>query len=261
MQSTLNPVNPLAAFFIDPLQQAAQKSEQLSRLCGAISDIDFLHSGIHRVLDATDSGRDHLQQISATLCDPVKRSTYFESLKSERRLMHTQEVARHLGNAMAETMPDLLAKTLPMLEGFDVFAGDGHWHEHAAHDKPNSMTGNKYATGHLYGLDLRTQGLFHLTAADQTNRNKEHDMRGLKRQTADALRHGAPAGRKVIWVWDPAGIDLQQWYRWKQGSGIYFISPVKKNMLINEGKAPLKFDQTDPVNEGVLGDWLWVGSS
>ena len=129
------------------------------------------------------------------------------------------------------------------------------------HDKATSSNGCKYATGHLYGLNLRTQGLFHLTAADQKTRNKEHDMRGLKRQTMDDLRQGTDTGRKVIWLWDPAGIDLRQWYRWKQSGGVYFISPTKTNMLIDEGNAPMPFDRADPLNDGVLGDYLWAGNS
>tara|TARA_R110002096_G_C14600134_1_gene722640 strand:- start:648 stop:1937 length:1290 start_codon:yes stop_codon:yes gene_type:complete len=261
MQSNSTPANPLASSFLGPLQKAEHLASHLSRRCGAIADSDFLLSGIHRVLDATDSGRDHLQKMAASLPVTVKRSSYFESLKSKRRLAHTQEISRNITNVMGEVIPDLLAKALPLLDEYEVFAGDGHWHSHATHDKATSSTGGKYAMGHLYGLNLRTQGLFHLTAADQKARNKEHDMRGLKRQTIKDLRQGTATGRKVIWLWDPAGIDLRQWYRWKQAGGIYFISPVKKNMLIEEGNAPMPYDQTDPLNDGVLGDYLWAGNS
>ena len=49
----------------------------------------------------------------------------------------------------------------------------------------------------------------HLTVADQIERNKEHEMRALKRQTADTLRQGAAKGRKVLYIWDRAGIDFR----------------------------------------------------
>ena len=42
----------------------------------------------------------------------------------------------------------------------------------------------------------------HLTVADQIERKKEHEMRALKRQTADTLRQGAAKGRKVLYIWD-----------------------------------------------------------
>jgi hypothetical protein len=261
MQSYLNPVNPLAAQFINPIQQAVISAQNFSRKCQAISDENFINSGVQRVLNTSKSGRDHLQEISTALSDPVKRSTYFEALKSSRRLNYTQKVADHVFTEMNEVMPDLLAKALPMLDGYEVFAGDGHWHQHAVHDPANVVTGNKYATGHLYGLNLRNQGLFHLSVADQITRLKENDIRGLKRQTAEHLRQGAPLGTKVIWLWDPAGIDLLQWYKWKQSSGIYFISPAKSNMLIHEGRAAMRFDRSDPINAGVLGDYLWAGST
>ena len=49
-------------------------------------------------------------------------------------------------------------------------------------------------------------------------------MRTLKRQTANQLRQHAPKGRKVLYVWDRAGIDFRQWNQWKDLSGIYPLS-------------------------------------
>ena len=71
------------------------------------------------------------------------------------------------------------------------------------------MDGVKYALGHFFGLNLRTQAMVQLTAADQLHRRK-HDMRALKRLELQTLRQGAPVGRQVIWVWDKAGIDFTQ---------------------------------------------------
>jgi len=57
----------------------------------------------------------------------------------------------------------------------------------------------------------------------------------------------------VIWVWDKAGIDFTQWYRWKQGSGIYVISCAKENLNLEViGQRP--WDRDDPVNQGVWAD-------
>ena len=53
-----------------------------------------------------------------------------------------------------------------------------------------AFTATKYATSHLYTLDLRSHSMTHLTVSDQVERNKEHDMRALKRQDIQALRQG-----------------------------------------------------------------------
>jgi hypothetical protein len=117
-------------------------------------------------------------------------------------------------------------------------------------DRP---TLTKYATGHLYTLDLRTHAMNHLSVSDQAARHKEHDMRALKRQTAETLRQGAAKGRKVLYIWDRAGIDFQQWSRWKNQHAIYFLSRQKTNMKPEVvGQHPI--DHTDPLNVGVLAD-------
>ena len=54
----------------------------------------------------------------------------------------------------------------------------------------------------------------------------------------------------MIYVWDRAGIDFLQWFKWKHLGGIYFISREKKNMrpmVIGE----MYYDKKDPVNKGV----------
>ena len=140
------------------------------------------------------------------------------------------------------------------LEDFAIFAGDGHFHAAAVHD-PRNADGTKYATGHLYLLDMRRHAMRHLDVGDQKHRKKEHDMRTLKRQTPQALRCGTPKGRKVIIVWDRAGIDFNQWRLWKENSGIYFISRPKDNMnLAKQGDC--LWDTNDPVNTGILADEL-----
>ena len=55
----------------------------------------------------------------------------------------------------------------------------------------------------------------------------------------------------MIYVWDKAGIDFLQWYKWKQSGGIYFISREKDNMDLLKS-ADLRFDKNDPINAGVI---------
>ena len=241
--------------FLAPLS-AASNSTSNSRQCPVFADGDWLVGGVRRVIDSFDSGRDFLQRfpsIEGSLCG------YFDTLKSERRLRMVREVAGEITGEMARSAPDRLAGVLPCLDSFDVFAGDGHFHTHATHERRGEET--KYAVGHLYGLNLRTKALVHLTCADQEKRKKEHDMRALKRLEIEELRQGAAKGRKTIWIWDRAGIDFRQWYKWKKGSGIYFVSRTKENMNTDQLAAPMPYDKADPANEGVTGDFLWSTST
>jgi hypothetical protein len=152
--------------------------------------------------------------------------SFFETLKSKRRLAFCSQSATALLAHLSPLLPDALAQ-FPALAGFDVWAGDGHHHAAAAHD-PRDSEGRKHPTGHLYLLDLRSHLMGHLTVGDQDARLKERDMHGLKRMDLQALRMGAAKGRKVIIVWDRAGIDFRQWHYWKDTGGLYFISREKE---------------------------------
>ena len=81
-------------------------------------------------------------------------------------------------------------------------------------------------------------------------------MHALKRCDWLALRQGAGKGRKVLYVWDRAGIDFRYWQKAKE-QGIYFLSREKENMRL-EVIAALPFEQSRPCNEGVLRDELVV---
>lgn len=236
------------------------------RNCPTLDDSFWLEAGVRRCLGIFQSGRDFLQQLADTHEKSVRISTFFESLKSKRRLLLVDEVLGQLRNRMSRVMPDPFA-SYKCLDDFDIHAGDGHFIAAASHDKaqPRATTiakpqaGNprvtttKYATGHLYTLDLRSHGMNHLTVADQIERKKEHEMRALKRQTAETLRQGASKGRKVLYIWDRAGIDFRQWLQWKNQSGIYFLSREKDNMKLEIiGQHPI--DTAQAINTGILAD-------
>ncbi len=130
----------------------------------------------------------------------------------------------------------------------DIYAGDGHYHAAAAHDPYKN--GKKYPVQHFYALDLRSHALKQLTQADVSGkRKKEHDMRALKRLKINELRQNAKTGKKVLYIWDKAGIDFLQWEKWKR-SGLYFISREKSNMEFLK-MADLNYDKTDRINSGI----------
>jgi hypothetical protein len=230
--------------FFKPLFEFFQTAKH-RRNCPTLDDSFWLEAGVRRCLGIFQSGRDFLQQLADEHEKPVRISTFFESLKSKRRLLLVDEILGQLRGRMTRVMPDPFA-SYKCLDDFDIHAGDGHFIAAASHDmaqprvstaaKTNAgttrVTATKHATGHLHTLDLRSHAMNHLTVADQIERKKEHEMRALKRQTAETLRQGAAKGRKVLYIWDRAGVDFRQWFQWKNQSGIYFLSREKDNMKL-----------------------------
>lgn len=223
------------------------------RECPSLTDEQWLKLGVCRVLEDQRSGRGFLQHLQAQdLLEAPALSLFFETLKSGRREGLCAEVNTRIARRMARVLPDPLA-IVSSLDGFDVYAGDGHYHGAATHDPREEESGTKWAVGHFYTLNLRTHALTHLTGADAVERKREHDMRALKRQEIDTLRQGANKGRKVLYIWDRAGIDFQAWQRWKQTGGIYFLSREKENMVLSPLEM-LSYEPEDPINAGVLCD-------
>lgn len=240
--------SPVAERFFNPLAQIIPKLAT-TRICPDLPDEDWLALGVLRVLFDVPSGRGFVQQVGPSLPACPDFNQFFATLRSKRRLKVCQEAASLLKASLKARLPDDLAG-VEELAGFDVYAADGHWHGAAAHDNPPFPDSAKSACGHFYALDLRRGLLHHITAADQVEREHEHDMRALKRQSLDHLRLGAPKGRKVLQVYDKAGIDLPAWDRWKKLAGIYFLSQEKENMNLTVVKN-LLWDPLDPRNAGV----------
>ena len=248
--------SPLFTTLFAPLFTALKSCTQ-QRQCHVISDSDWLQIGALRALQDHPSGRAFLQHLDANddlAIDAPTVGHFFESLKSQRRLDLCEETNAHITQAMTHELPDVF-EPFETLANFDIYAGDGHSHASATHDARNPTDNSKLSVNHFYTLDLRTHALAHLTVADSIARKREHDMRALKRTSNATLRNGAKKGRKVIYVWDRAGIDFRQWYNWKQSSGIYFISRQKVNMTL-ETISPRAFDSDDTLNAGVQRDEL-----
>lgn len=243
--------------FVAPIKPLLEKCES-SRNCPVLEDWQWITAGISRVISQESSGRGFLQQLRDCAHQVIKRSNYFLSLSSKRRLGLIQEVNTSLVEHVNATVPDELAQ-FEALAKYEVFAGDGHYRAASTHEQ--KVDGKKYAVGHFYTLNLRTHALTHLDSSLlEPGRKKEHDMHMLKRMSAKQLRQGAPKGRRVIYVWDCAGIDFRQWFNWKQASGIYFISLEKGNMKLEVIGEP-EWDKADPINAGVIADELMATST
>lgn len=239
----------VVARFFAPAK-AALAAAKSKRECKSYPDHDFIFGGIGRVIAVVQSGRDWVQRLQAQMNSGVTVATFFQALGSTRRHRLTQEVATHVRDQVdqdCDASNDPLAEH-PELEGFEVYASDGHYQAAATHTKP--VEGKIHAQGSFFSLNLRSHSLSLLDIGRPKNKI-EHDMSALKRLTPAELRLGAKAKTKVIHVYDPAGIDYHQWFKWKT-KGIYFISREKANSRpLVIGEIPI---EDDPRNTGVLTD-------
>ena len=245
--------SPVFKKLIEPLGDYTSDNPY-HRICKTLSDRQILEMGILRVLSEASSGRGFLEKMSNLSNILIGVPTFFEALKSLRRLKFT----RHVLTTLCSKMRELRSSKDPLsgykeLEKFDIYAGDGHYHKSSAHD--NRICGKKYAVQNFYSLSLRSYSLSHLSLAEMGGeRKKESDIRALKRMDLKELRQGARVGRKVLYVWDKACLDFPQWKKWKEG-GVYFLSRNKTNLRYGEHE-DLCFDKNDPVNQGVVMDQM-----
>lgn len=232
--------------FFKPLEGLASASAH-ARPCGAFPDEVFLRMGIQRVLESVPSGRAFLQEHGLRFDTQPDVGNYFAALKSDRRRDFLHDVSRALQAGLPARLHDRLA-SIPELANYECFALDGHWHKGAVHDGRHE--GRKLAVGHFYSLNLRTQALSHLAAGEGLH---EHDMSALKRIKPKGLRQGVPRGRRVLLVYDKAGIDLPYWKRCRQECAVYFLSCLKEGMVFDllEDR---DWERTDPRNHSVESD-------
>lgn len=232
--------------FFQPLAEAVAKASNLWH-CPEFPDDVWIHMGVQRVLEASESGRGFLQEHGLRFDNPPSYENYFASLRSERRRDLAREVSRSLIAAIEPGIGDRLAG-IPELSDYACFAADGHWHKAAVHDPRHD--GSKMAVGHFYALNLRTHTLRHLAVGEGLH---EHDMSALKRIKPKGLRQETPKGTRVLIIYDKAGIDFDYWDRCRRECAVYFISRVKENMVF-EWTANCAWDRSDARNAGVFLD-------
>lgn len=245
--------------FFAPLTAALQRSTY-RRHCNEFSDEQFLKSGVGRVIEHVFSGRDWVQRLRMKSAITVSVSNFFAALRSDRRLKMLDEIVHDVrtqaDQLIAKSNDPLMVH--PELDGVAVYATDGHTHGASAHEK--EIAGKKRPVTHIYSLNLRTQTLLPLAlSTPQAYKKKEHELSTLKRIGTEALRMKAPTGTRVIHVYDPAIVDYRQWYKWKQGNGIYVLTVEKSNSALTTiGKR--EWDVDDPRNTGIVSD-EYVGPS
>ena len=103
------------------------------RNCPSLSDQQWLKLGVSRVISASESGRGFLQGLISQSANVPRGSHFFEILKSNRRLALCAELSDALAVQAEGVLPDVLSQ-FKCLEGFEIRAGDGHWHGAASFD-------------------------------------------------------------------------------------------------------------------------------
>jgi hypothetical protein len=232
--------------FFQPIAGLAEGSPD-ARPCPEFSDEDYVRFGVERVLASAESGRGFLQEHGPRLGNAPTQSNYFATLHSPRRCTLLEQVSQRVLTTANGILADRLMK-IPELASYECFAADGHWHKSATHDPRHE--GTKMAVGHFYSLNLRTHALRHLAVGQGLH---EHDMSALKRVKPRGLRQGVPKGRRVLIVYDKAGIDFAYWKRCRQECAVYFLSRVKENMVL-AWEESTAWDRADPRNRGVMED-------
>jgi len=126
LQTLIKGTSPVSKNFFGPLAQIIPDL-QATRICLELPDEDWLSLGVLRVLHEVRSGRGFLQEVAAHLPNTPDFNHFFATLRSERRLTVYQEAVDALSAKLKPRLPDDLANS-GELDGFDVYAADGHWH-------------------------------------------------------------------------------------------------------------------------------------
>ncbi len=136
-------IPPSALFerFIQPLLDLVPGA-CWGRDCPRIKDEDWLSIGVQRVLKDVPSSRAFLQKLGFGQGEPFGHTVFFENLQSDRRLQLCDEMHAKLCHLANGALSDALAE-VECLAGFDLYAGDGHYHAASAHDKIHD-DGKKY---------------------------------------------------------------------------------------------------------------------
>ena len=119
--------------FFKPIFGFLEES-RFRRNCPALPDELWLEAGMRRCIGLFQSGRDFLQNLAECHDTEILLTTFFESLKSKRRLTLLSDILAKVQAHMRRALPDPFADFKDLAD-FDLYAGDGHFIAAASHDK------------------------------------------------------------------------------------------------------------------------------
>ena len=119
--------------FFSPVIEVYSKSEKQYN-CKSITDLDFLEMGVLRCLSDSQTGRDFIQRHGDHDRLDIDTDLFFKALKSKRRITNLGSINRLIKPIVKSRVDDPF-KSIPELEGFAIYAADGHFHAGAVHDE------------------------------------------------------------------------------------------------------------------------------
>jgi len=228
---------------------AAEQFPLWKRSCDTIDDVAFSRHGLLRCISAVQSGRHYLQVTDEIYDEAICHSSYFNALKSPRRMRMVKAIEKQSYSLQSEILSSLginYLKQFPELDEYRVEAADGHFIQHACHTKKNSK-GKVFAAGFIHALNLRN-GLLRPLCVVTNGTERHQEIPALR--TYIEQRHGAKGTwHKHLYVYDKAVTDFAWWDRQKHDRN-FMISVLKENAVATFVES-IEFDPNDEINTGI----------
>jgi hypothetical protein len=212
-------------------------------------DVSFVQHGIRRCITIVNSGRHYLQNSNDILDETISHSTYFNALKSERRMLMVIDLEKQSyqlhSDILASAGIDYLSQ-FPELDEYSAEAADGHFINHACHTDKNKK-GKVFAAGFIYALNLRNGLLRPLCVV--TNGTERHQEIPAFRNYIEGSKNTNSVKKKQLYVYDKAITDFSWWDNQKTDNN-YMISVLKENSTATFVES-IDFDENNDINIGV----------
>ncbi len=230
---------------------AAERFPLWKRSCDAIDDVAFSRHGLLRCISLVHSGRHYLQVTDEIYDETICHSSYFNALKSTRRMKMMQAMEKQSYQLQSEKLSSLdidYLKQFPELEEYRVEAADGHFIQHACHTEKNRQ-GNVFAAGFIHALNLRNGLLRPLCVV--TNGTERHQEIPALRSYIEQRCGEKETWQKHLYIYDKAVTDYAWWEKQKQHQN-FMISVLKENAVATFVNS-IPYDQGSEINTGVEG--------
>ena len=228
---------------------ASERFPLWKRSCGIMNDVDFSLHGILRVLSAARSGRHYLQTTNEVYEKNIFHSSYFNALKSTRRMNMMKSLEKQSYQLHCTTLSSLGVNYLqqfPELDEYRVEAADGHFIQHACHTKKNEK-GKVYAAGFIHALNLKNGLLRPLCVV--TNGTVRHQEIPALRNYVEERINEKSRWQKRLYVYDKAVTDYAWWNKQTKHQN-FMISVLKENAVATFVKS-IPFDKENEINTGI----------
>jgi hypothetical protein len=109
---------------------AAERFPLWKRSCDTLDDLNFTRHGLLRCITPVKSGRQYLQITDEIYDETICHSSYFNALKSARRMNRVKAQEKQSDQLHSETLSSLgidYLKQFPELDDYRVEAADGHF--------------------------------------------------------------------------------------------------------------------------------------